>query len=327
MRASQASWVGLRVLRCRISRGWFVASRFQQTERLSDRAASRQGRWHIKAVAKKKSTKAKRPGASRGRASIAKQKARARWRWLAVLSPVTWLAWLWRRVLRRVFAIGLRIGAIAAVIAVVWVAAYRVIDPPGGFYMLSEAWRLGGVERRWTDLDQMDPDLALAAMAAEDARFCDHAGFDIEAISQAFAENAEGRRLRGGSTISQQVAKNVFLWHQRSWLRKGLEAGFTIVIEVIWPKSRIIEVYLNTVEFDEGVFGAEAAARHYFGQSAGSLSRIQAARLAAVLPDPKGRSAASPGRWTARRANAIASGIGTLAAGSRGGCVRKTGKG
>ncbi|MEM0942904.1 MAG: transglycosylase domain-containing protein, partial [Pseudomonadota bacterium] len=125
----------------------------------------------------------------------------------------------------------------------------------------------------------------------------------------------------GGSTISQQTAKNVFLWPDRSWLRKGLEAGFTILIEVTWPKRRILEVYLNVAEFDEGVFGAEAAAWHYFNRPAAELSLTQAARLAAILPDPKGRSAARPGAWTQRRARQIASGAETLRQDGRAACI------
>lgn len=220
----------------------------------------------------------------------------------------------------------MRLVAGIVVFAVLWVHSYRVIDPPIWFYLLSERWRLGAVSQEWRPLDQMTPDLALAAMAAEDARFCAHHGFDFAAIEAALAANAEGRRLRGGSTISQQVAKNVFLWPERSWLRKGMEAGFTLLIELIWPKRRIVEVYLNIAEFDRGVFGAAAAARHYFGRDVADLSLVQAARLAAVLPDPKGRDAARPGPWTQRRARAIADGARTLAAEDRADCVLDPGK-
>jgi monofunctional biosynthetic peptidoglycan transglycosylase len=215
----------------------------------------------------------------------------------------------------------MRIVGLAVLVAVLWVGAYRVINPPGGIYMASEAVRLGGVTRDWVDLDQMSPNLPRAAMAAEDARFCDHSGFDFEAIRAALEANERGGRVRGGSTISQQVAKNVFLWHQRSWVRKGLEAGFTVLIELLWPKDRILEVYLNVAEFDEGIFGVEAASRHYFGRQATGVTLTQAARLAAVLPSPKTRSAARPSGFVQRRGRQIAAGARTLQAEGRDKCA------
>ncbi len=208
-----------------------------------------------------------------------------------------------------------------AVFACVWVFSYRMINPPGGFYMASEAWRLDGINRDWQDLEEISPRLVRALIAAEDARFCEHFGFDFDAIQAAIETNARGGRVVGASTISQQVAKNVFLWHERSWVRKGLEAGFTVLIEVLWPKRRIVEVYLNTVEFDEGVFGAEAAAMHYFGRPALALTPTQAARLAAVLPSPKTRSAARPSSGLKRRSRAILAGAKTIQAEGRDGCV------
>lgn len=208
-----------------------------------------------------------------------------------------------------------------AVFACVWTFSYRMVNPPGGFYMASEAWRLGGVTREWRDLDEISPRLVRSVIAAEDARFCDHYGFDFDAIQAAIETNAKGGRVVGASTISQQVAKNVFLWHQRSWVRKGLEAGFTVLIEVLWPKRRIIEVYLNTVEFDEGVFGAEAAAQHYFGRPALALTPTQAARLAAILPSPKTRSASRPSSFVKRRSRAALAGANTIRAEGRDGCV------
>lgn len=214
----------------------------------------------------------------------------------------------------------LRLVLAALVLVVVWVGAYRWIDPPGGVYMASEALRLGGIERKWRDLDEMAPALPRSAMAAEDARFCDHIGFDFEAIRDAIEERERGR-FRGASTITQQVAKNVFLWHGGAWVRKGLEAAFTLLIEVAWPKRRILEVYLNTAEFAEGVFGAEAAARHYFGRGAERLSADEAARLAAVLPNPKERSASRPSGYLQRRARAIRAGAETLRAEGRDDCV------
>ena len=208
------------------------------------------------------------------------------------------------------------------IFAVLWVWSYRVIDPPGGLYLASEAWRLGGIERRWVDFDQISPDMARAVMAAEDARFCDHNGFDFEALEAALAAAEEGRGLRGASTLTQQVAKNVFLWHERSWIRKGLEAGFTVLIELFWPKQRILEVYLNTAEFAPGVFGAEAAAWHHFGRPAKGLSLTQASRLAAVLPGPKTRSASKPSNFVVNRARSIAAGAQTLKESGRAACIQ-----
>jgi len=223
--------------------------------------------------------------------------------------------------LRRALAVLLRWGIYAAGGAILWVGAYTVINPPGGFYMATEAVRLGGVERDWVDMDEISPHLARAVMAAEDANFCDHYGFDLEAIRKAFEHNAGSGRVRGASTISQQVAKNAFLWHGRSWIRKGLEAGFTVLIEAIWTKRRTLEIYLNTVEFGPGIFGAEAAARHYYKRPAAELSRAQAARLAAVLPDPKDRDPRSGSGFLQRRAASIAGGAETLLAEGRAACI------
>ena len=254
--------------------------------------------------AAKRASKAK--GASKAKAS-AKTKAKP--------------APFWRRVLWRLLKWPVRAVLALVILAVVWVLAYRVINPPGGIYLASEAWRLGGVARDWRDMEEISPRLARAVIAAEDARFCDHFGFDFHAIQAAIETNARGGRVVGASTISQQVAKNVFLWHRRSWLRKGLEAAFTGMIEAFWPKRRILEVYLNTVEFGEGVFGAEAAARHHFGRPAFALTPLQAARLAAVLPNPKARNASRPSQGVRVRTRSIMAGARTVAAEGRAGCV------
>ncbi len=214
-----------------------------------------------------------------------------------------------------------RLILLAMAVPTLWVLAYRWIDPPGGYYMATEWWRLDTFEREWRDIGEMSPHLVRSVIAAEDANFCAHWGFDIEAIRAAMKANEEGRSLRGASTISQQVAKNVFLWPERSWVRKGLEAGFTLLIEAFWPKERIVEVYLNMVEFDTGVFGAEAAAQHYFGLPAAELSLTQASRLAAVLPAPKNRSAADPSANVRKRARSITAGAETLRADGRAGCA------
>jgi len=226
-----------------------------------------------------------------------------------------------RRRLRRLVSWPLRVFARALGGAVLLVGSCTVIDPPGGYYLASEWVRLGHIEREWRDLDDISPDLARAVMAAEDANFCDHWGFDLKAIEKAIEANQRGRRVRGASTISQQVAKNLFLWHGRSWLRKGLEAGVTVLIETIWTKRRIAEVYLNIAEFGDGVFGAQAAARHHFNRDASALTLDQATRLAAILPDPKRRNPRLATSYMNRRAAAIADGARTLEGEGRAGCV------
>ena len=252
--------------------------------------------------------------ARRQRKKPAKKKAAKRRR-KGVLRRIA--GWLWRIAARPLRWVGYALAAV-----VLWVAAYTGIDPPGGYYMAAEWVRLGKIERDWRDLEDMSPDLPRAVMAAEDANFCMHWGFDVAAIEKAIEANAKGRRMRGASTITQQVAKNVFLWHGRSWLRKGLEAGFALIIEAVWSKRRILEVYLNVAEFDEGVFGAQAAARRYFTANASGLTLNQAARLAAVLPDPKDRDAAAGTDFMRRRTVAIADGARTLEADGRAACLR-----
>ncbi len=198
----------------------------------------------------------------------------------------------------------------------VLILAYAVINPPGNLYMVSEWRRLGPLQRTWVPLEEMAPDLARSVVAAEDANFCLHWGFDMVAIREALDQGAG----RGASTISQQVVKNVFLWQGRSWVRKALEAVITPAVELVWSKRRIIEVYLNVAEFDEGVFGAEAAAQHHFRVSARELTPVQASRLAAVLPDPKGRDAANPSSFVRKRAAAAMDGAATIEADGRAQC-------
>jgi monofunctional glycosyltransferase len=193
---------------------------------------------------------------------------------------------------------------------------FAFVPPPLNLYQAAEAWRLGGISKDWTAWDDIAPVMGRAAVAAEDANFCNHWGFDIAAIKDAVSEGSN----RGASTITQQVTKNVFLWHGRSYLRKAMEAVLTPVVELVWSKQRILEVYLNIAEFDEGVFGVQAAAQHYFGVDAREISAVQAARLAAILPDPKGRSASKPSNFVRRRAQAILSGAETIAADGRAKC-------
>ncbi|WP_337881628.1 monofunctional biosynthetic peptidoglycan transglycosylase [Rheinheimera sp.] len=173
-----------------------------------------------------------------------------------------------------------------------WVLLLSFLPVPYTGLMLErqiESWWLGHQYKRqhhWVPYDQISRHAKQAVVAAEDQKFADHYGFDMAAIEKALVYNSKGNKVRGASTISQQTAKNVFLWSGRSWLRKGLESGFTVLIELVWGKQRILEVYLNSVEFGPGIYGVEAAARHFFGKSAARLSRQEAALLAAVLPNP-----------------------------------------
>jgi monofunctional biosynthetic peptidoglycan transglycosylase len=224
---------------------------------------------------------------------------------------------LTRRLVRRLWR-ALRLAVACFVVAAVTMTAvYRFVNPPLTWLMIGEWLRLGSIEREWVPLAEMAAFVPLSAAAAEDASFCRHWGFDIDGIRAAMADD---ERLRGGSSISQQVAKNVFLWPARSWLRKGLEAGFTALIELLWPKRRIMEVYLNVAEFDEGVFGVEAASRRYFGVGAGDLGPQRAGRLMAVLPDPKRRSPVSGTRFIASRGRAIQAGAETIRQDGRAAC-------
>lgn len=188
---------------------------------------------------------------------------------------------------------------------VIVVAVYRFMPPPVTFLMIQRLFEGHGLERRWTPIERISPALVRAMIAAEDARFCEHHGFDVAAIEKAMKANAAGKKLRGGSTISQQTAKNVFLWPGRDWVRKGLEAWFTVLIEVGWGKERIMEVYLNSIEWGPGVYGAEAAAQKNFHVPASKLSPTQAARLAAIVPKPLSWKAARPGPYMKRRAGSI----------------------
>jgi monofunctional biosynthetic peptidoglycan transglycosylase len=156
-------------------------------------------------------------------------------------------------------------------------------------------------QHSWVDLNRISPNLPLAVVASEDQKFPEHWGFDVESIEKAYALNQHSHHVHGASTISQQVAKNLFLWSGRSYFRKGLEAYFTVLIEGFWPKRRILEIYLNIAEFGNGIYGAEAAAQRFFHKSAARLSRSDAAVLAAVLPSPEHYSAAAPSRYVQQR--------------------------
>ena len=233
--------------------------------------------------------------------SKSKKKAKAK----RPFRPVRWLMWQ-----------GVRAFSVLFLVAVVGTVLWGVLNPPTTWYMWQESRRLGGVDHEWVPMEEIAPVMARSAVAAEDANFCLHWGLDLQAIRTAIDQGGN----RGASTISQQVVKNVYLWHGRSWLRKALEAGMTPLVEAVWTKRRILEVYLNVAEFDEGVFGIEAASRHYFGVGPEELSATQAARLAAVLPNPKGRSANKPSSFVRSRAAAIRDGAATIRADGRAAC-------
>ena len=211
-----------------------------------------------------------------------------------------WLRWL------------VAMPLVALALSVVQVATLRFVDPPFSAFMFSrqlEAFGQGDwsfrIAHDWRDLDEISPYVPLAVIASEDQNFAEHFGFDLKAIERARKSNERGRKVRGGSTISQQTAKNLFLWSGRSWVRKGIEAWYTLLIEAMWPKHRIVEVYVNVAEFGDGVYGAQAAARTFYRKDASRLSAAEAARMAAVLPSPRRYSIAKPGPYVQRRAQAI----------------------
>lgn len=205
------------------------------------------------------------------------------------------------------------------ILSFLWVLLYRVANPP---ITLTQLFDGNGAQRQWMSIDKIDREMVRAVIAGEDAKFCSHHGFDHEAIEAAFRRNIEGGGvLRGGSTISQQTAKNAFLWQGGGWFRKGLEAWFTLLIETFWPKRRIMEVYLNVAETGIGTYGVNAGAQRYFGHDASRLTRHEAARIAAVLPLPKKRGAVDPAGFTRRYGNTIAARAGVVQRAGLDGCV------
>ncbi len=230
-------------------------------------------------------------------------KSRAKTRKLPwYLRPIKWLLWF-------------------IAISVVWVLIYAVVPPPVTITMLTDG---NGITKDWTSLSNIDRNMVRAAIAAEDGKFCSHDGFDRAAIEQAIERNAKGKRIRGGSTISQQTAKNVFLWQGSGWtryIRKVPEVWFTFLIEKIWGKRRIMEVYLNVAETGLGTYGVEAGAQRYFKHGAGKLTPQEAARIAAILPLPKKREAVSPSGFTRRYGNSIRARIGIVRRDGLDGCI------
>ncbi|NNK77911.1 MAG: monofunctional biosynthetic peptidoglycan transglycosylase [Litoreibacter sp.] len=225
--------------------------------------------------------------------------------WWIGVGPVLFARW------------GLRIAITFMIAMGLLTLGYTVINPPTTPYMLLEGQRLDNVRQEWRAFEEISPHVPRAIIAAEDANFCNHWGFDMNAIRDAL-EDGSGR---GASTISQQTVKNVFLWHGRSWLRKALEATLTPVVEAAWTKRRILEIYMNVAEFDEGIFGIAAASKWYFGVDAKDLSPLQAAQLAVVLPNPKDRSAKRPTAFLQKRARRVLDGAATIRADGRSACI------
>jgi len=217
-------------------------------------------------------------------------------------------------------SLGARIGrfllgalAVLAIGPPLIVMIYRFAPPPITILMVERMIEGHGIAKAWRPLSDISPSLAQAVIGAEDARFCEHHGFDFKAMEAAAAHNARHPgKIRGGSTISQQTAKNVFLWPGRSYVRKGAEAYFTVLIEALWGKRRILETYLNVVEWGPGLYGAEAASQAYFGHDASELTPQESARLAAILPDPLKWKAVHPGRYVVRRTRHITAAAATV---------------
>jgi len=208
------------------------------------------------------------------------------------------LRWLFRFIL--IFILG----------SLAWVLLYRFVDPPLTFTQLGDLIEGNGARSDWMAIEAIDRNMVRAAIAGEDGKFCSHHGFDTDAIEAAMRRNAAGGHvLRGGSTISQQTAKNAFLWQGGGYFRKGLEAWFTLLIEATWPKRRIMEVYLNVAETGIGTYGVNAGAERYYGHDASHMNPIEASRIAAVLPLPKRREAVAPAGFTRRYGNLIAARI------------------
>ena len=213
---------------------------------------------------------------------------------------------------RRVVGWIIKLIIIFLIGSVLWVLAYRFVNPPITFTMLSDVFAGRGATREWMPISEIDRDMVRAAIAAEDGKFCSHHGFDYQAIENAMQRNASGGRIRGGSTISQQTAKNAFLWQNGGYFRKGMEAWFTFLIEHLWGKRRIMEVYLNLDETGIGNYGVNAASQRYFGHDTSAMTPTEAARLAAVFPLPKKRGAVAPQGFTRRYGNIIAARIGVV---------------
>ena len=226
---------------------------------------------------------------------------------------------------RRIFGWIVKLVVAFFLISILWVLAYRFINPPITPNMIGDMLAGRGAHKDWMSIDDIDRDMVRASIAAEDSKFCSHHGFDFEAIEDAMKRNASGGRIHGGSTISQQTAKNAFLWNGGGYVRKGIEAWFTFLIEHLWGKRRIMEVYLNVAETGIGTYGVNAGSQRYYGHDANAMSPVEAARIAAVLPLPKKRGVVTPKGFTRRYGNTIGTRIGVVARDGLDGCVYKGG--
>jgi monofunctional biosynthetic peptidoglycan transglycosylase len=228
-----------------------------------------------------------------------------------------------RNLTQRILGWMFRIILAFVVLSVLWVLAYRFINPPITATMLGDMLAGRGATREWMPITKIDRDMVRAAIAAEDGKFCSHHGFDWDAIEDAAKRNASGGRIRGGSTISQQTAKNAFLWQGGGYARKGVEAWFTFLMEQMYPKRRIMELYLNLAETGIGTYGVSAGSQRYFGHDASAMTTTEAARIAAILPLPKERRAVAPKGFTRRYGNIIAARIGEVVRDGLDACVYK----
>ncbi|OQW47649.1 MAG: monofunctional biosynthetic peptidoglycan transglycosylase [Proteobacteria bacterium SG_bin6] len=224
--------------------------------------------------------------------------------------------------LARAFSLLLKTVLGFVLLSILWVGLYRFVNPPITFTMIGDLLSGHSITQQWLPLAKIDPNMARAVIAGEDARFCLHNGFDTKAIEAAYRRNQKGGRIRGGSTISQQTAKNAFLIQGGGYVRKAFEAWFTLLIENLWGKRRIMEVYLNVAETGIGTYGVNAGAQRYFGHDATRLTPIEAARIAAVLPLPKKRPAIAPTGFTRRHGNAIRANAGLVRRAALDACLR-----
>ena len=224
---------------------------------------------------------------------------------------------------RRIFGWIVKLVVAFFVISILWVGLYRFVPPPITATMIGDVFTGRGLHKDWMPISEIDRDMVRAAIAAEDSKFCQHNGFDFEAIEDAMKRNASGGRIRGGSTISQQTAKTTFLWNGGGYARKGVEAWFTFLIEHLWGKRRIMEVYLNNAETGIGTYGVNAGSERYYGHDASAMSAVEAARIAAVLPLPKKRGVVAPKGFTRRYGNTIDARIGVVARDGLDACIYK----
>ena len=221
----------------------------------------------------------------------------------------------------RFFGFLVKFGFALTLFTILWVLIYRFLPPPTTATMIGDVIAGRGATRDWMSISEIDRDMVRAAIGAEDSKFCQHSGFDWDSIEDAAKRNASGGRIRGGSTISQQTAKTTFLWNGGGYARKGVEAWFTFLIENLWGKRRIMEVYLNNAETGIGTYGVNAGSQRYFGHDASAMSATEAARIAAVLPLPKERGAIAPKGFTRRYGNTIAARVGVVGRDGLDACV------